>query len=259
VILLRSKREIEKMRWSGGIVADIMDELEELIAPGVRTIDLDRRAGARMEKSGARSAFMGYASPVPGVPPYPGNICVSIDEAVVHGIPGERVLEEGEIVSIDIGVCCNGYYGDMARTMPVGKISSEKKALIETARESLARAVEKARSGNRLGDISHAIESCAEERGFSVVRDFVGHGIGQQMHEEPQIPNYGRPGSGPRLNAGMVLAMEPMINAGGHGVKVLEDGWTVVTADGKPSAHFEHTVAIGENGPEIMTWRKKSR
>ncbi len=143
--------------------------------------------------------------------------------------------------------------------MPVGKISSEKKALIETARESLARAVEKARSGNRLGDISHAIESCAEERGFSVVRDFVGHGIGQQMHEEPQIPNYGRPGSGPRLNAGMVLAMEPMINAGGHGVKVLEDGWTVVTADGKPSAHFEHTVAIGENGPEIMTWRKKSR
>ena len=259
MIVLRSKREIEKIGWSCRIVADIMNILEELIRPGVRTIDLDSRAARYMEKAGARSAFKRFESPVRGVPPYPASICVSIDEEVVHGIPGERVLEEGELVSIDVGVCCNGYYGDMARTLPVGGISDDKRALLEAARGSLESAIEKAREGNRLGDISHAIESYAGERGFDVVRDFVGHGIGQQMHEEPQIPNFGKSGSGPRLNCGMVLAIEPMVNKGGHGVKVLEDGWTVVTADGEPSAHFENTVAIGEDGPEILTCQKKRR
>ena len=254
MIVLRSEREIGKMRVSGRIVAEIMDELREMIKPGVKTIDLDRSAAARTERAGAKSAFKGYRA---GKAVFPATICASVDGEVVHGIPGERVLEEGEIVSIDIGVCYDGYYGDMAETVPVGGISDEKRGLIEAARESLCRAIEKARPVNHVGDISHAIESYVLERGFSVVRDFVGHGIGQQMHEEPQIPNYGRPGTGPKLNTGMVLAIEPMVNRGRSSVKVLEDGWTVVTADGQPSAHFEHTVAIGEEGPEILTCREK--
>ncbi len=259
MIILRSKREIEKIRWSCRMVSDIMEEFEEMIGPGVRTIDLDRMAEARIGKAGAKSAFKGYASPMPGVEPFPAAICTSIDEEVVHGIPGERVLEEGQIISIDIGVYYNGYYGDMAKTLPVGKISDKKMALIKAASGALEKAIDKARMGNRLGDISHAIESYVVERGFSVVRDFVGHGIGQRMHEDPQIPNYGSAGTGPKLARGMVLAIEPMVNVGVHEVEVLDDRWTVVTTDREPSAHFEHTVVIDDDGPEILTCRRKNR
>jgi len=246
MINLRTKEEIEKLRRSNRLVAQALLKVREAIKPGVRTAELDRIAEETIRKGGGRPAFKGYRG-------YPANLCVSVNEEVVHGIPGPRRLEEGDIVSLDLGVLMDGYYGDAAITVPVGEVSEEAKKLIEVTEEALHKGIEKARVGNRLYDISHAIQSWVESFGFSVVRDFVGHGIGRQLHEEPQVPNFGPPNQGPRLMVGMVLAIEPMVNAGGWQVKVREDGWTVVTADGSLSAHFEHTIAITEDGPDILS------
>jgi len=246
MINLRTKEEIEKLRRSNRLVAQALLKVREAIRPGVTTAELDRIAEETIRKGGGRPAFKGYRG-------YPANLCVSVNEEVVHGIPGPRRLQEGDIVSLDLGVLMDGYYGDAAITVPVGKISEEAQKLIKVTEEALHKGIEKARVGNRLYDISHAIQSWVESFGFSVVRDFVGHGIGRQLHEEPQVPNFGPPNQGPRLMVGMVLAIEPMVNAGGWQVKVREDGWTVVTADGSLSAHFEHTIAITEEGPDILS------
>ncbi len=246
MINLRTKEEIEKLRRSNRLVAQALLKVREAIRPGVRTAELDRIAEETIRRGGGRPAFKGYRG-------YPANLCVSVNEEVVHGIPGPRRLEEGDIVSLDLGVLMDGYYGDAAITVPVGEVSEEAKKLIEVTEEALHKGIEKARVGNRLYDISHAIQSWVESFGFSVVRDFVGHGIGRQLHEEPQVPNFGPPNQGPRLMVGMVLAIEPMVNAGGWQVRVREDGWTVVTADGSLSAHFEHTIAITEDGPDILS------
>ncbi|RLA79743.1 MAG: type I methionyl aminopeptidase [Deltaproteobacteria bacterium] len=246
MINLRTKEEIEKLRRSNRLVAQALLKVREAIRPGVTTAELDRIAEETIRKGGGRPAFKGYRG-------YPANLCVSVNEEVVHGIPGPRRLQEGDIVSLDLGVLMDGYYGDAAITVPVGKVSEEAQKLIEVTEEALHKGIEKARVGNRLYDISHAIQSWVESFGFSVVRDFVGHGIGRQLHEEPQVPNFGPPNQGPRLMVGMVLAIEPMVNAGGWQVKVREDGWTVVTADGSLSAHFEHTIAITEEGPDILS------
>ena len=246
MINLRTKEEIEKLRRSSRLVAQALLKVREAIRPGVMTAELDRIAEETIRKGGGRPAFKGYRG-------YPANLCVSVNEEVVHGIPGPRRLQEGDIVSLDLGVLMDGYYGDAAITVPVGKVSEEAQKLIKVTEEALHKGIEKARVGNRLYDISHAIQSWVESFGFSVVRDFVGHGIGRQLHEEPQVPNFGPPNQGPRLMVGMVLAIEPMVNAGGWQVKVREDGWTVVTADGSLSAHFEHTIAITEEGPDILS------
>jgi len=246
MINLRTKEEIEKLRRSNRLVAQALLKVREAIRPGVRTAELDRIAEETIRRGGGRPAFKGYRG-------YPANLCVSVNEEVVHGIPGPRRLEEGDIVSLDLGVLMDGYYGDAAITVPVGEVSEEAKKLIEVTEEALHKGIEKARVGNRLYDISHAIQSWVESFGFSVVRDFVGHGIGRQLHEEPQVPNFGPPNQGPRLMVGLVLAIEPMVNAGGWQVRVREDGWTVVTADGSLSAHFEHTIAITEDGPDILS------
>ena len=246
MINLRTKEEIEKLRRSNRLVAQALLKVREAIRPGVTTAELDRIAEETIRKGGGRPAFKGYRG-------YPANLCVSVNEEVVHGIPGPRRLQEGDIVSLDLGVLMDGYYGDAAITVPVGKVSEEAQKLIKVTEEALHKGIEKARVGNRLYDISHAIQSWVESFGFSVVRDFVGHGIGRQLHEEPQVPNFGPPNQGPRLMVGMVLAIEPMVNAGGWQVKVREDGWTVVTADGSLSAHFEHTIAITEEGPDILS------
>lgn len=248
MIQLKSPREIEKMRKAGRIVAEVLDLISENIKPGITTKTLDRLAAEHFKRSKARPAFLGYQG-------FPANICVSIDDEVVHGIPGERKLVEGQIVSIDVGSILDGYYGDGARSYGVGEISPESQRLLEVTENSLLRGIAQGRMGNHLGDISAAIQTYVEAQGFSVVRDLVGHGIGRKMHEEPQVPNYGTPGSGIELNEGLVLAIEPMINAGGYDVRILPDGWTIVTADGGSSAHFEHTVAITANGPEILTIR----
>lgn len=252
MIIIKSPREIEKMRASGMIVAEIMEELQKMIAPGVTTAELDRAAARLIQENGARSAFMGYRG-------YPAHICVSVNEEVVHGIPGDRALAEGDVVSLDVGVEREGYYGDMARTVLVGSANGAKAQLVEVTRRALDDAVDMARAGNRLFDISHAIEHRAVSDGFSVVRDYVGHGIGTRLHEDPQIPNFGTPHTGPRLKCGMTLAVEAMVNTGTHAVKVLQDGWTVVTRDRKASAHFEDTIAITEEGPEILTCPRRKR
>jgi methionyl aminopeptidase len=245
-IYLRREDEIRKIRASCRIVAECFGIIASAVRPGVKTIELERQIVAHIESRGATSAFKGYRG-------YPAHTCISVNNQVVHGIPGDRVLEEGDIASIDIGVVKDGYFGDAARTFPVGRIAPETARLLCVTREALSGGVDKARDGNHLGDVSHAIQACAESAGFSVVRDLVGHGIGRAMHEEPQIPNFGRPGKGPRLRAGMVLAIEPMINAGGWRVKTLSDGWTVVTEDGTLSAHFENSVAITGDGPVALT------
>ena len=234
------------MRAAGLIVAEILARLETLVKPGATTGELDRLAERECLRLGAKPAFKGYGG-------FPYALCASPNDRVVHGFPDQRPLLEGDILSIDFGVIYQGYYGDAAITVPVGKIDDATASLVKATRESLDRAIEKSVPGGRLSDISHAVQSWVEARGFSVVRDFVGHGIGRQLHEAPQIPNFGAPGQGPRLKPGMTLAIEPMINAGLPGVKILEDGWTAVTQDGKRSAHFEHTVAITEHGPEILT------
>ncbi len=246
MIILKSQREINYLRDAGRIVAETLKEVEKAVKPEVTTLELDRIAEQYIRSKKAIPAFKGYHG-------FPGSICSSVNEEVVHGIPGLKRLKNGDNVSIDIGAFINGYCGDAAITVPVGEVDEELKKLIEVTEQSLYKGIEKAVEGNRLGDISHSVQTYAEEHGFGVVRDFVGHGIGRNMHEDPQIPNYGLPGRGPRLKAGMTLAIEPMINAGTHEVKTLGDNWTVVTADGKRSAHFEHTIAITADGPEILT------
>ncbi len=252
MIVLKSAQEIQKMRASGRIVGEILAALKEKTRIGMTTADLDVIALEIMNAQRVQSAFIGYHG-------YPAHICVSVNEEVVHGIPGQRVIQDGDVVSVDVGVFKDGYCGDAAITFGVGKVSPEKQKLIEVTERSLEEGIKKATKENRLYDISAAVESYATAQGFSVVRDFVGHGIGTQMHEDPQIPNFGKPNSGPRLKEGMVLAIEPMLNMGTHEVEVMADGWTVVTRDKKPSAHFEHTVAITAYGPEILTCLKKNR
>lgn len=247
MITLKSEREIALMRKSGFIVAKILDELERMIAPGISTFELDALAEARTLELGAKPAFKGYHG-------FPAVLCVSVNEEVVHGIPSKkRILKKGDIIGIDFGVHLEGWYGDSARTIAVGQVSPEAQGLITATRESLLRGIEQCHEGNRLFDIGHAVQSHVEPLGFSVVREFVGHGIGRALHEDPQIPNYGPKGKGMALKAGMVLAIEPMINAGSHEVRVLKDGWTAVTVDQSLSAHFEHTVVITSKGPEILT------
>ncbi len=246
MIIIRSGREIELMREAGRIVALALEKIRESVKPGMTTADLDRLAEDVIKGNGARALFNGYGG-------FPANICTSVNEEVVHGIPSLRLLNSGDIISIDIGAEKDGYCGDAAVTIAVGDADPEALRLLEVTKASLEKGIEQAREGNRLSDISHAIQVHAESNGFSVVRDYVGHGIGQEMHEDPRVPNYGPPGRGPRLTAGMVLAIEPMVNMGSHQVEVLQDGWTVVTRDRKLSAHFEHTVAITANGPEILT------
>ena len=246
MIILKSDREIACMKEAGRVVAETHREIAKAVAPGVTTQELDQIAQNYLARKGAIAAFKGYGG-------FPANICTSINEEVVHGIPGLRKLENGDIIGIDIGAIVKGFHGDAAVTLPVGDISSEAQRLLDVTQESLMRGIEQAVEGNRLSDISHAIQTYAESQGFSVVRDYVGHGIGRKMHEPPQVPNYGPPGRGPRLKAGLTLAIEPMINMGTHEVSVKLDNWTVVTQDRQLSAHFEHTIVITQKGPEILT------
>lgn len=246
MIILKSRQEIEKMRKSNVLVAAILEELKKKIRPGVKTIELDRLSEEMALKKGARPAFKGYRG-------YPYSLCTSVNSEVVHGMPSERELKEGDIVSLDFGILNDGYYGDAAVTVPVGEIAPAAKRLLRITEEALYRGIAEVRAGNRIGDISAAIQGHAEAAGFSVVRDLVGHGIGKNLHEDPQVPNYGSSGRGIELKAGMVFAIEPMVNEGTYRVDILRDGWTVVTADGKLSAHFEHSVAITENGPVILS------
>lgn len=246
MIVLKTRRELDKMRVAGRMVAEILAILRDKVRPGVTTIELDRLAEKECRKRKAVPAFKGYGG-------FPFSICASPNEKVVHGFPDAVPLEEGDILSVDFGVLYDGFYGDAAVTIPVGAISKERHRLLEVTERSLYCAIEKMQVDNRLGDVSHAVQACVEPEGFSVVREFVGHGIGRKLHEAPQVPNFGPAGQGPKLKVGMVLAIEPMINAGRAGVRILDDGWTAVTVDGRDSAHFEHTVALTENGPEILT------
>ncbi|HHT46917.1 MAG TPA: type I methionyl aminopeptidase [Firmicutes bacterium] len=246
MIVLKSLQEIELMRQAGRIVGEVLYELSQAVKPGITTAQLDILAVRCIRKNNAEPAFLGYNG-------FPASICVSVNEELVHGIPGLRRLKNGDIVSIDVGVHYKGYYGDAAATFPVGKVSSSAAQLIEVTRESLNRAIKKAIPGNRLYDISYAVQSYVESQGFSVIRSYVGHGIGSRLHEEPQVPNFGMPGKGPLLEPGMVLAIEPMVSAGTWEVETLGDQWTVVTRDRSLSAHFEHSVAILEDGPKILT------
>jgi len=246
MIILKSREEIEKMRASNRIVAEILRGLKEMVKPGVRTIDLDRYAEEQALRRGAKPAFKGYRG-------YEHALCTSVNNVVVHGIPSDRALEAGDILSLDFGIYYNGFYGDAALTVPVGGVSANAARLMKVTEEALYRGIEQATVGNRLGDISAAIQGHVESAGFSVVRDYVGHGIGKQLHEDPQVPNYGVRGKGYELKAGMVFAIEPMVNEGTWEVKVLKDGWTVETADGGLSAHFEHSVAITDEGPVILS------
>ena len=246
MIIIKSPREIEQLKRSNAIVAEVFEKVKGMITPGVTTKELDRVAEEHILFKGARPAFKGYRG-------FPGTLCISVNEEVVHGIPGPRQLKPGDIVSVDVGVNLGGYFGDAAMTFPVGEVDSEAKKLLEVTEKALYVGIEKAMIGNRLYDISFAIQRWVESHGFSVVRDFVGHGIGRDLHEEPQIPNFGAPHQGPRLEKGMVFALEPMVNEGAYGVRVLSDGWTVITADGKRSAHFEHTIAISDDGAEILS------
>lgn len=248
-VVLKSPREIEKMRQSGHVVREVLDAVREAVKPGATTMDLERIAVAVMRKAGATPAFKGYHE-------YPCVLCTSVNHQVVHGIPSDKtVLKEGDIVSIDTGVVLEGYFGDSAITVPVGtKIDAKTQRLLEVTQRSLEVGIQAAQVGARLGDIGAAVQEVVEREGFSVVREFVGHGIGTRLHEEPQIPNYGKRGSGMKLKAGMVLAIEPMVNAGKASVKVLADKWTAVTMDGSLSAHFEHCVAVTVAGPQILTF-----
>jgi methionyl aminopeptidase len=251
VIHLRSLEEVEKIRASARLVAECLDHLETLVRPGVSAKDLDQAAEQFVKDHGAKPAFKGYRG-------YPKTLCVSVNEVVVHGIPDERVLEEGDIVGCDMGVIIDGYYGDSARTFPVGEVDDEVRRLLDVTREAMHHGIAQAYAGNRIGDIGHAIQSHVEAAGFSVVRDLVGHGIGKELHEEPQVPNYGRPGKGLKLSEGQVLAIEPMVNLGRQDVVTKSDGWTVVTKDGQWSAHFEHTIAVGREAPEILSTSPRS-
>ncbi len=248
MVRIRTKREIDLITASCQIVADTLDMLNEHVKPGARIIDLDAKAENFIRSCGARPAFKGYMG-------FPATLCVSVDDEVVHGIPNDRVLEEGQIVGIDCGAEKDGYFGDHARTFAVGTISEDKRKLMDATRESLMLGIAAAIPGNYVSDIGHAIQSYVEGFGFSVVRELVGHGIGTELHEEPQVPNYGRPKQGYKLRNGMCIAIEPMINMGVKEVKTDSDGWTIRTADGEASAHFEHTIAITENGPVVLSQR----
>jgi methionyl aminopeptidase len=250
-IRIKTRRELDAMREAARHVAEVLLELRELAKPGVTTGDLDQHARKAIKRRGVTSSFLGYGPH--GLPPYPGVVCVSVNDEIVHGIPGGRVLEEGDVVSVDFGVSYEGYHGDSAFTVTLGSGSEEARRLVEATRDALERGIEQMVPGNRLSDIGHAVQVRAESEGFSVVRQFVGHGIGREMHEPPQIPNYGPAGRGPRLKPGMVFAIEPMVTAGGPDVAILEDEWTAVTADGSLAAHFEHTILITEHGPEVLT------
>lgn len=246
MIVLKSLREIERMRTACVIVAEVLEGLRALVKPGITSFELDQFAVAKAKKHKAKCAFLGYHN-------YPSSLCCSPNDQVVHGLPTKIPLKSGDIISLDFGVLFDGFYGDAAITVPIGDVSDSAMSLIRVTERSLYAAISMAVSGNRLGDVSFAVQSYVESKGYSVVRDFVGHGIGKSLHEDPQIPNYGFSGKGVKLRPGMVLAIEPMINEKSHEVKVLDDDWTVVTCDGALSAHFEHTVAITENGPEILT------
>jgi methionyl aminopeptidase len=248
VIVCKSPSEIERMRVANVLVADVLAELAALVKPGVTTAELDTAAEKMVRAAGAEPAFKGYRG-------YPATLCASVNEQVVHGIPSSRALLEGDIISLDMGVKLNGFYGDSAITVPVGRVSEDVQRLLRVTQEALERAIAEVRVGGRVSDIGHAVQEYVERSGFSVVREFVGHGIGASLHEEPQIANYGEPGRGPRLAEGMVLAIEPMVNMGRAAVKVLADGWTAVTRDGSLSAHFEHTVAVTKSGPLVLTQR----
>lgn len=246
MVIRKSRSEIEKMRRAGQIVAETLRALREMVEPGVSTRELDAYAESKIRGAGAYPTFKGYHG-------YPASICASVNDEVVHGIPSDRKLREGDLIKIDCGATLDGYVGDAAISVAVGKVSEEVEKLSEATRESLLRAVEKMVPGNRLYDVSHAVQEYVEAQGYSVVRDYCGHGIGQRMHEDPQVPNYGRPGTGPALKEGWVLAIEPMVNLGAHHVSVDADGWTVRTRDGSFSSHYEHTIAITEEGPVVLT------
>lgn len=245
-IILKSPQEIEKMRRSNIIVAEILAEVKKAVRPGVTTRELNELAEFWLRKKKARSAFKGYRG-------YPAALCTSVNEEVVHGIPSDRVLKEGDILSLDFGAIYEDYYGDAAITLPIGTVSAQARHLLQVAEEALYLAIDQVRPGNRLQDISAVIQEHVEANGFSVVRDFVGHGIGRQLHEKPQVPNFGIHGRGVRLRPGMTLAIEPMINAGAYEVEILPDGWTAIAKDGSLSAHFEHSVAVTEDGPYILS------
>ncbi len=251
MILIKSKKEIDLIRESCVIVAEVLQLVKRYVKPGITTIELDKIAEDYILSNNGRPAFKGYSQA--GSFDFPGSICSSIDDEVVHGIPGNRVLKEGEILSIDVGIEKNKYFGDAALSVAVGKISDEKQKLMDVTERSLYLGIEQLKEGNRLGDFSSTVQSHVEENGYSVVRDLCGHGVGKHLHEDPQISNYGKKGNGPLIKNGMTLALEPMVNMGSYKVIVAEDGWTVLTADGKPSAHFEHTVLIINGKPEILT------
>lgn len=246
MVILKQPDEISKARASNRIVAEVLGVLRDKVKPGVTTRELDKIAEGIASKRGAKPAFKGYRG-------YPYSLCTSVNEEVVHGMPSNRVLIEGDIIGLDFGIYFQGLYGDAAITLPVGKVNEQAARLMQVTEQSLEGAIQRACHGNRLGDISATVQEAVEEAGFSVVRDFVGHGIGKSLHEDPQIPNFGKKGRGIELQEGMILAIEPMVNAGKYKVKILPDGWTVITADGSLSAHFEHSVAITENGPEILS------
>ncbi len=251
MILIKSKKEIDLIRESCVIVAEVLQLVKRYVKPGITTIELDKIAEDYILSNNGRPAFKGYSQA--GSFDFPGSICSSIDDEVVHGIPGNRVLKEGEILSIDVGVEKNKFFGDAALSVAIGKISDEKLKLMDVTERSLYIGIEQLKEGNRLGDYSSTVQTLVEENGFSVVRDLCGHGVGKHLHEDPQISNYGKKGNGALIKNGMTLALEPMVNMGSYKVIVAEDGWTVLTADGKPSAHFEHTVAIIDGKPEILT------
>jgi methionyl aminopeptidase len=246
MIIGKSQKEIDKMRASGQLVGRVLQALRAMVAPGITTLEVDSAAEKMIRDGGAYPTFKGYNG-------FPFSICASVNEQVVHGFPSNYKLQEGDIFSIDVGVTLDGFVGDTAATIPVGKVSEDRLKLIRITEECLERAIDQCRAGNHLGDIGWAVQSYAEANGYSVVRDYVGHGIGRRMHEDPQIPNYGKPGKGVKIKKGYVFAVEPMINMGQHHTKTLKDGWTVVTLDAQPSAHAEHTIAITEEGPEVLT------
>ena len=250
-IPIKSEREVEKMRIACRAASDVLDRVSSLIRPGISTGDIDRAAAAFMAEKSCKSAFLGYRG-------FPGNVCISLNEEVVHGIGGSRKIRYGDIVKLDIGVLKDGWVGDTATTIPVGIVDEKTQRLLAVTENTLQLAISYAESGRRLGDMCAAIEDEVVANGYTVVREFVGHGVGRKLHEEPQVPNYGRRGSGPKLKPGMTIAIEPMVNLGGAGVRVLADNWTVVTLDAKPSAHFEHTVLITKGEPEILTWRERA-
>ncbi len=249
MLRLKSGEEIARIRNSGRIVAQVLDAMGKMVRPGISTLDLDEAAEAIIRRAGAIPSFKGY-----GDPPFPASICASIDEEVVHGIPqANRILREGQIISVDVGAYFEGFHADAARTFAVGNISAEKARLIETTEKSFWAGFEKAVAGNRIGDISSAVQAVAEEQGYGVVRELTGHGVGRKLHEDPDLPNYGTAGRGMRLDVGLVLAMEPMVNLGTRTIAIQEDGWTIVTTDRKASAHYENTFAITADGPVILT------